>query len=158
MPDLDRVLICLESSVSSMYWSHLENRLFFENVAIGKTVNKTNLIAMYFIALNNWPLEEVSEKLQAYQDRQQIVWAIILLDFKIIFQNQAFLLSSGNLFHWIAYKAVGLLLSTNIKKTSGRQESWKYRDPEDLQVQSLYSHEGTHTCCASVCTADTAFL
>lgn len=38
-----------------------------------KTINKPNLIATYYIVLNNCPLDEVSEKLQVYQGRQQVV-------------------------------------------------------------------------------------
>ena len=96
LPDFDRSLKCFEISGSSMYWPHLENRLFAENAAMRKIINKPSLIAIYYIVLNNWPLDEVSEKLQAYQGRQQVVWATILLNSKIIFQKQSFLLCSAS--------------------------------------------------------------
>lgn len=135
MPDLDRALKSLEISVSTMYWAHPENRLFFENVAMKKTVNKTNLIAIYFIALNNWPLEEVSEKLQTYQDRQQIVWVIILIDFKIIFQNQTFLLFSASFtsLHSLQSSSWFIIIDKH-QEEFRKKESGKYSDPEDLRI------------------------
>lgn len=130
-------------------------------------INKPSLVATYYITLNTWPLDEVSQKLQAYQDRQQVVWASILLTFQMIFHKQLFSLCSASFILLRSLqKSSWLLFLASVKKTSGRQQRWKYSDPEDLHVRSFCNHKATYTCfglyCKEYsryfCSAVTAFL